>query len=923
MITNTKKTKLAWWEQANGNQQCPPFCLFLFHIPPDNLTTAPGQQKVFVSRATMAEARAKHEAALTGCFNRWAEEVSETKTPQEMYEQKQGALRARCDDRIQGLRKHEIETDNYEKDKEELFRLVVEIHELETHPEQALVALEQQYLESLDEVDATMLCDLLDAAGDTLSNPRVQNRLRIALLPRQSTPATDAAGRESRTRTDAPPSPESVENPTPEPLVPGNDTTPTSNAAPETNAASEVNAVPTINPTPEMNSTPETNPAPETSSAPEMNPAPEMGPPPTPNTNPPLERPTLFANRIRKSVGGRVPARLGEEPRRSNVSAASPASAKKVPAVTPSTQNGGNQNDASPPTTTSKPPTTAPQRTPRKRASTTTNDQQQQKRQRHFNESPVFTEETIDFAEVFQDGKAQVKYLIWQYPPTTGGWYIFECKEHGQHFVNNPIKGAAKHLSSQGHGLSREHALAVRTLGTRVLNCDAALAEKNNAMAKEAFSKNLGLPWSESQETQNRADKPTQHLDRGKQTESREVPDEPVAEIVHPVVGDIYAVSWRGVKSFYPALVLPWTSFNHFSWKTALLRETPECYLFDKAKDPYPRGWAKGYESGGPLVNERMYPVIYFGKGDMFPGDADVGWAHVSKFKEFDENDTTVYYREKVAEYILDEDERLQVDPEASQQLPIVISDDCDSDNPDTGMGMRPRGFREEPVCEDCGEKHDKNPTTGERGEGANVAERDTRRDNQGSDQEQVGQSSHGENRTRDNDPASSPKLVNAITDEEPQAFSGPLHQLPQPTTDAEEQRGVPSEEVGQSSQAPPRGNTSQPQHGSLPQNLTDEDLVSLAAQAMFSTPEEVLDDERPRPQALPKTGLERTQVNNAQNDARPGPRAVSSQQAAFPSELLANAPARQPGFFDPVTGFRVGSQSEMHQARWFAGHRI
>ncbi|KAH7141970.1 hypothetical protein EDB81DRAFT_653762, partial [Dactylonectria macrodidyma] len=278
-----------------------------------------------------------------------------------------------------------------------------------------------------------------------------------------------------------------------------------------------------------------------------------------------------------------------------------------------------------------------------KRPSATTIDQRQ-KRPRHADIPSASTEESVvDFYQVFQDGNAQVKYLIAQHPPKTGEWYILECKKHRKHFINNPVLGAAKHLAGHGHRLTKEHSLAVRTLGTRVLNCNAALAEKNNDVARKFFNMGLGFPPRSRDSNRGTRPHPENGVERdrplhdhGEQIRSQESSGTSIPEgVLIPVVGEIYAAHYPRFRFLYPVLVLPWASFGHFKWKASLLRITPPCYLFDKKLDIYPRGWAKGYEDGGPFVSQRQYPVIYF-DGRRFPEQSDVGWVPVSSFTAFD-----------------------------------------------------------------------------------------------------------------------------------------------------------------------------------------------------------------------------------------------------------------------------------------------
>lgn len=97
---------------------------------------------------------------------------------------------------------------------------------------------------------------------------------------------------------------------------------------------------------------------------------------------------------------------------------------------------------------------------------------------------------SISFDEVYQRGQAEYKHLIIEFPPNEGNWYILKCEEHGMHFGLNPLRSAAKHLNSSKHKkMSQQHWLAVEVLGYFVFDCDAAMAERNNAAVTKAFER--------------------------------------------------------------------------------------------------------------------------------------------------------------------------------------------------------------------------------------------------------------------------------------------------------------------------------------------------------------------------------------------------------------------------------------------------
>ncbi|KAF5575649.1 hypothetical protein FPCIR_13067 [Fusarium pseudocircinatum] len=286
----------------------------------------------------------------------------------------------------------------------------------------------------------------------------------------------------------------------------------------------------------------------------------------------------------------------------------------------------------------------------------------------------------ISFDKVYQKGNARVKYIITGHHRASEEWYILECVQHNKHFTTwDPIKSAVRHLASNLHGMGEDRSLAMEMFGRRVLNCTEWLAEKNNAIARHAFARGLGAP------------PPVSVLDKGR-AENRENTTSPqqssdsisLEKGLIPDVGEIYASRDPKSRHTYPVFILPWTSFDHFKWKKALLRLTPDCYLYNKKSDEFPRGWAEGYEDGGPLVSDRQYPVIYF-DGKKFPDQSDVGWVPVSTLKEFDPNDTSIAHRALVEDFDdRDDDYRLVMTHCHHCALPtdyILITDDTDSED--------------------------------------------------------------------------------------------------------------------------------------------------------------------------------------------------------------------------------------------------
>ncbi|KAI8710875.1 hypothetical protein NCS52_01530300 [Fusarium sp. LHS14.1] len=159
--------------------------------------------------------------------------------------------------------------------------------------------------------------------------------------------------------------------------------------------------------------------------------------------------------------------------------------------------------------------------------------------------------------------------------------------------------------------------------------------------------------------------------------------------IVNPKLGTIYAVYWKNSNAYYPVMILPWRRFRRLGWKetisqTGLLNHVPACYLFDKKTDQEARGWAKGYEDGGPKMTKRKFPVIYFDEAE-FPEGSSVGWVRANALREFDPQDKKIRRRDTVERF-------LQEHPDFSDSSG---SDSTSSDDEDSQASSPSRDERE------------------------------------------------------------------------------------------------------------------------------------------------------------------------------------------------------------------------------------
>lgn len=266
---------------------------------------------------------------------------------------------------------------------------------------------------------------------------------------------------------------------------------------------------------------------------------------------------------------------------------------------------------------------------------------------------------TIDFNEVYQDGDAEYKHIIFMYPPgdSGGDWYILKCDEHGVHFNTNPLLGAAKHLhSAQHNNLSKEHSLAIRELGHLVWDCTKELAEKNNDAVKKAFD-NGYKPFNRNQLSKTERKSmgfavPETIPARRTHGPWRDGPgnvasnstasggSKEFAAVAYPVDGELYLGYWSKNKTRYAVMLLPWGDLEPYTGiqgtllGTGLLEKPPKCYTIDRVTHEI-TGWAEGYEDGGRLVNKREFPVMYFDN----PQKCSVGWVRAKDLTRFNFDD--------------------------------------------------------------------------------------------------------------------------------------------------------------------------------------------------------------------------------------------------------------------------------------------
>jgi hypothetical protein len=210
------------------------------------------------------------------------------------------------------------------------------------------------------------------------------------------------------------------------------------------------------------------------------------------------------------------------------------------------------------------------------------------------------------------------------------------------HFGEHPLRGAAKHLAGAQHDhMTKAHAVAIEMLGHLVVDCTQELADRNNAKVIEAFRRGykvfnanslsqtkraeMGYPPLETPSTQKTS---SQRL--GKQTASPGRSKKQFTGVINPVQCKFYLSYVQQEEVQCPVLILPWGNLAPAGLQGTLADtglfseqadapEPPKCYEYDRVDGRITgiRGWASGFEDGGPLVRNREFPVLCVDNPDL------------------------------------------------------------------------------------------------------------------------------------------------------------------------------------------------------------------------------------------------------------------------------------------------------------------
>ncbi|KAI0811831.1 hypothetical protein GGR55DRAFT_90285 [Xylaria sp. FL0064] len=277
---------------------------------------------------------------------------------------------------------------------------------------------------------------------------------------------------------------------------------------------------------------------------------------------------------------------------------------------------------------------------------------------------------TVTFDEVYRNGQAKHKDTIVEYPQGCNQWYILKCEEHAIRFSRNPIPGAAKHLNGRLHGyIPKSSAKAIQMLGYQVIDCNAQLADRNNTAVNRAYENGyrpISIINPENKKPRpkqittsdscRKVDATTIHQGEGVPSQTNTLESNPSTPseracstpqkvsreiITNPKAFHVYYCFWSADRSFYPVMILGWDDqrpggLEHGLGYTGLLDKkqsnVPSCYIY---KDPKSAtnaaiaGWSPGFEDGGPRVNQRKFPVMFFDE------DSNVSWVSAKSLSRF------------------------------------------------------------------------------------------------------------------------------------------------------------------------------------------------------------------------------------------------------------------------------------------------
>ncbi|RFN54528.1 hypothetical protein FIE12Z_1183 [Fusarium flagelliforme] len=312
---------------------------------------------------------------------------------------------------------------------------------------------------------------------------------------------------------------------------------------------------------------------------------------------------------------------------------------------------------------------THPRIVSKKRKNTSVSPESQSVKRSWHVRSEAGPAETIEYCDVYQDGKAVDKYNIIEHD---GLHYVLRCTKHGLIFSGDrPLQGAMNHLRSPGHpNETISHSLAIARLGVLVLNCDEDKKIRNN----EAVNKHV-KHMRDQRRRRHRASQAYRDLNHD------------------PEHGDMYMAWWDLGKQrrktaktseeenlkLFAFLVLPFfpqenDRFGVSVTTSNLNNDIPTCYKYNKSTGIF--DWAQDYMPGGKKALKRLYPIMCFDGGHV----PSVQWIPITHFRRFNAKDRDLENKNIVNDYIASQ-KRIMHQPDFDLEADGDLDDSSSSDD--------------------------------------------------------------------------------------------------------------------------------------------------------------------------------------------------------------------------------------------------
>lgn len=331
----------------------------------------------------------------------------------------------------------------------------------------------------------------------------------------------------------------------------------------------------------------------------------------------------------------------------------------------------------------------------------------------------------IIFDQVYQNGRAEPKNQIVEYPSNSRKYYIIRCDIgacEGRTFGRKPHSGGGTHLlQKHGDGTPKTQENVIRRIGIRVLGCDQKLADRNN----EAFDRWYDSKEQEELRRRRENERRSRTSRRGREARSKSNPgrtvsdsedqgassgeksaneayydalplksqtrkrsirrvdpgeNDPPAEVE---AGKVYCYEKRKQgSSLWVAIIIPmfeeWSSHlatvldtahkqGFFTRENQECSPVPECIDYDHQTETA-SGWRGPFRDGGPRASDRVYPAVII-NGREYPGNAKLQWVPWRDLRPYNANKVAINEAQGVKDYTSQMNEAKRVMRESEHAL--------------------------------------------------------------------------------------------------------------------------------------------------------------------------------------------------------------------------------------------------------------